>query len=329
MGRKTGTETAIALIACFIQDKSWNQSALARAVELTVPALRKKLIELQAAGIVLERQEDAPHVWWSVKASWMPGTVKLEADDVRDLLRLLSRLPNGAAKGRVLARILDGYVGAGAMKRNDATVLPPTLGPQEEHWLGFVEDAAGQGQVLRFRYLSARAGVVETREASPHRVVPGPPARFMATCHRSGKLKWFRVDRMSGATLEGKERARKVDEKELEEALRTSVNGYRDAVVPTELRFFVGNPEAQWVIGNLPTPLEASVVEGGIVVRGTTAAVVQIARFVVGLGGAARCETPELRAMVRELAEGAVEAAGGTEHAASRADRTGGGVTKH
>lgn len=59
---------------------------------------------------------------------------------------------------------------------------------------------------------------------------------------------------------------------------------------------------------------------------GSTAALVQVARFVVGLGAAARPESAELRAVVRDLAEGALAACKETERVASRADRNGAGV---
>lgn len=305
MGRKTGTESALALVACFLKSRTWNQAELARVVDLTVPALRRKIAELQAAGVRVERSDEPPHVVWSVPRTWMPHTVSLAPEDVSELVRLLTRLPHGAAKARVLGKILEGYVGKG-VKKGPRAVSPP-VALEEERWLAVVEDAATEGQSLSFRYLSASRGAMETREASPHTVMPGPPARFMATCHRSGKLKWFRVDRVSSALPCGPGSGRGVDERSLAEALRTSVNGFRDGEAATEVRFFVREPDARWVVGNLPAPLVAKRVEGGIEVFGEAAAVLQIARFVVGLGRAARCETPALRAAVRELARGAME----------------------
>lgn len=295
----------------------WNQASLARKVELSVPALRKRLAELSEAGVQLERQEEPPHVFWSVPKTWMPHTVSLAPDDVSDLVRLFARLPNGATKNRLLEKILAGYVGKG-VKKTPRAVVPPPLVLEEDRWLTVVEDAATERQSLSFRYLSASRGVMETREASPHSVVPGPPARFMATCHRSGDLKWFRVDRVSSAQLGGPASGRGVDEAVLAEALRTSVNGFRDAEVATVVRFFVAEPDARWVVGNWPAPLVARAVEGGIEVSGKAAAVLQIARFVVGLGAAARCETEALRAAVGELARGAIASSAGEGKRATR-----------
>jgi hypothetical protein len=48
----------------------------------------------------------------------------------------------------------------------------------------------------------------------------------------------------------------------------------------------------------------------------TTGGLERLARYVVGLGGAARSETPELAARVRDLARGALEAAEGAGEAA-------------
>jgi len=72
-------------------------------------------------------------------------------------------------------------------------------------------------------------------------------------------------------------------------------------------------PEARWVALNLPSGLTVDPHEGvadGVRVRCSTAAVLRVARFVVGLGEAARVDTPELAGCVRELARGALAGAG-------------------
>jgi hypothetical protein len=55
--------------------------------------------------------------------------------------------------------------------------------------------------------------------------------------------------------------------------------------------------------------MHAETLHDGIRVRIETSAVIRLARFVVGFGGAARPETPELAAIVVELARGALEQA--------------------
>ncbi len=306
MGRKTGTESALALVVAFIRRKTWTQAELAKEPGVGVAAVRKKLVELQAAGVPLEKQEDHPHVYWSVPRKWIPEAVQLDPVEVSELLRLLARLPGGAARDRLVERILEARPRA---SERVSAVLAPSLDEEEERWLAVVEDAASRREVLAFRYVSATRGQTELREASPHQVLVGPPARFIATCHRAGTLKWFRVDRILSARLAGHEGARSAEAGVLAEAVRTSVNGFRSEEPASEVSFFVREPESRWVEGNLPAPLEAqSVPGGGIRVSGRTAALVQIARFVVGLGGAALPESPELRAVVRDIAEATLQA---------------------
>ncbi|CAN5192849.1 hypothetical protein BH09MYX1_BH09MYX1_46330 [soil metagenome] len=325
MGRKTGTETALGLIVAFVRRNVWAQADLARELDIGVAALRKKLAELQSAGVPLEKEEDHPHVYWSVPKKWLPDAVQLDSVEVGELLRLLARLPLSASRNRIVERVLQGR--ARPVERANA-VVAPAFAQQEEQWLSFVEDAASRGEVLIFRYYSASRGHMESREASPHKVLVGPPARFMATCHRSGTLKWFRVDRISSARLAGKACARTADAAALAEALRTSVNGFHDGEGATEVEFFVRDPHSRWVSSDLPAPLVFEPVTGGIVVRGRTAAIVMVAKFVVTLGAAARADTPALRAIVRDLAEGTLEANQETERAASRRNRSEAGVTK-
>ena len=78
MGQRSATESVAAILSAFLRSRTWKQSDLARAVDLTVPATRKRLEELQAQGVPLERSEEPPYVYWSVPSSWFPGGVKLE-----------------------------------------------------------------------------------------------------------------------------------------------------------------------------------------------------------------------------------------------------------
>lgn len=329
MGRRTGTETAIALLTCFTERHTWKQADLGRRLVLTPGTVRRRLVELQEAGIPLEREDDPPHVYWSVpKKGFLPGTVRLEPAEAHDLMRLLTRLPKSAVRGRLLERVLEGYVGQRPAPK-ESVVVPLEVAAAEETWLASVEDAAARGEVLEMRYLSASRGAMETRQVSPQRVVVDTHTRFMAVCHKSDSLKWFRVDRITNARLCGTSEARTADPAEVDLAIATSVNGFRTADEATDVAFFVRDPEARWVSGNLPSPLVAEPAAGGIRVTGRTAAVVQVARFVVGLGRAATCESPELRAVVRDLAEGALGAAGGgTERVSSRTNRNVAQLTK-
>ncbi len=322
MGRLSGTETALALVVAFIEKDTWTQADLARRLDVGVAALRKRLHELIEAGVPLEREEDAPHVYWSVPKNWIPSGVRLDPSDVAELLRLLARLPSSALRNRLASRVLQGTAHARPRTTEPPpAVLVPALDPHEERWLSIVEDTSRASEVLSLNYLSTSGGGMQRRQVSPHRVVVGPPARFLATCHRDGELKWFRVDRILRADSAGKTDYRTRSTDELDDAVRFSVNGFRSGGALTRVAFHVRDPEARWVQGNLPQPLTSDPVRGGIRVHGETAAVIQVARFVVGLGGAAVPETPELRAVVRDLAEAALTSLEGTAQKTSREDR--------
>jgi hypothetical protein len=70
--------------------------------------------------------------------------------------------------------------------------------------------------------------------------------------------------------------------------------------------FHVDDPEARWVEHNLPDGLRGVRDATGLLVEAETAGLLPVARFVVGLGAAARCHSPELEAKVHELARGAL-----------------------
>ena len=74
MGQRSSTVTVVQLVQAFLEQRTWTQKALAERLEMTTPAVREKLKELQ--GIFrLEREEDHPHVYWSVPKDWFPGGV--------------------------------------------------------------------------------------------------------------------------------------------------------------------------------------------------------------------------------------------------------------
>ena len=54
MGQRSGTATAIQIMQALLQQRTWTQAALARELDIGVPALRKRLDELTNAGVPLE-----------------------------------------------------------------------------------------------------------------------------------------------------------------------------------------------------------------------------------------------------------------------------------
>jgi len=149
---------------------------------------------------------------------------------------------------------------------------------------------------------------VNDRHASVHRVLLGPPVRFVATCHRSRTLKTFRVENVMQARLDTKERYRAIDDSQVEAYVRESLDGFHEGGKPVELSFLVSNPDARWVKKNLLPGMVAESTEDGIRVTTRTAALRRLARFVVQLGGAATPESPSLAKEVSALARGALAA---------------------
>jgi hypothetical protein len=171
------------------------------------------------------------------------------------------------------------------------------------------------------RYFSAHRSRSEWRYVSVQRVQVGPPSRFVAVCHRSGTLKWFRVENVSLAKLESAEAYRTCEREQVQAYVDGSVDGFHGEGDAFHSTFIVREPDAHWLRHNLLEgmyidPNES--VRDGIRVHVQSAGIVPVARFVVGLGAAARVETPELAACVRELARGALE---GTSNGTARAKR--------
>jgi hypothetical protein len=102
-----------------------------------------------------------------------------------------------------------------------------------------------------------------------------------------------------------------VAEAEVADLLARSIDGWAEDAAPREVSFVVHGEDARWVPGNLPSAgMKVETLGGGIRVRAVTSAMTPLARFVVGLGAAARAETPELAERVEELARGAIARAG-------------------
>jgi predicted DNA-binding transcriptional regulator YafY len=181
-------------------------------------------------------------------------------------------------------------------------VQPPEPSQVEEEYLGVVEDAASQSVPLSMRYYTASRGTMSNRHASVHRVLPGPASRFIATCHISSTLKWFRIENIVVAHLDNNVKHRAATRAEVDAFVRSSVGGFNAGGAPATLTFTVREPESRWVANNLLSPMQAQVLaSGGIRVTVETNALKQVARYVVGLGAAARPETPVLARAVEEL----------------------------
>jgi len=290
----------------------WKQADLARHAGIASEAVKRRLEEMQAAGFPFEREVEHPHVYWSLPKNWIPGGVAVTGEDVLGLVRILLRTPESPVRDRLLERLLPNIPDAVRDAAADA-VDAPSLTAREQKFLAIVEDAARTKATLRFDYYTASSGRDGARHASVHRVRVGPPARFVATCHRSGALKWFRVENVRDARLldasvasAGGEAYRPARESDVDAFIDESLDGFHANTDPEELSFFVRSPEANWVARNLLPGMKLEDTVGGIRVSAKTTARIVVARYVVGLGEAATPETPELAAAVADLARGAL-----------------------
>jgi predicted DNA-binding transcriptional regulator YafY len=304
VGQRSNTETIIAILKAFLDQRTWKQADLARHVGVLPATIHKRLVELSSNGVPLESQKDHPHVFWSVPKSWYPGGVLLTGEQMAEVFRQLSHLPKSKARNLLIESLLK------YLPRPSATaaVIPAETTEREEQYLPVIEDSANQKVALQFRYFTVNRGSEGMRHASVHRIVLGPPARFVSTCHRSGKLKWFRVESVSDAKLDPREAFREADPKDVDAHLRASLDGFHEGGAPVKHVFFVADPDARWVARNLMEEMQFEEVPGGIQVTIETSALKRLGRYVVGLGASAKALTPALEAEVIALAKGAIEA---------------------
>jgi predicted DNA-binding transcriptional regulator YafY len=303
LGQRTSTETLVGLLCAFWRKKTWSQADLAREVGVNPRAVRRCLDELTTSGWPLERDEDHPHVYWSLPKDWLPVGVLLTPQATADLVKSLVHVPAGPGRTRLLEAVSSHAPAPLLEVLNRA--IPPRASEAENHLLPKLLDGLAQQSPVRLKYWTASRGALGTRTVSVQRVLVGPPTRFLAWCHMSQSLRWFRLDNASTIEADPSATFHSVDEGELDVVVQESVEGFHGQ---ERLRvvFRVRDPEARWVAHNLPDGLSYTPVPDGILVDAETRGLLPIARFLVGLGGAAYCETPELAALVRKLATGAL-----------------------
>lgn len=321
MGQRSTTETAFGIIAAFIERQTWTQAELARKLETRPETIRKQLLELQAGGLKLEREEDHPHVYWSVPKNWIPGALAFKADEARDLLRLIARAPRGALRDRIVdmavARLGRGEKTA---EFDPTAVRSAAITDDEERWLEVIEDAAAQKQALKMRYFSASRRHESWRHASVQRVDVGARPQFVAICHQAKELRRFRVSNVLEAKLDKGESFHAATPAALARFDRETFGGFHDVGPLTRCEFFVRDPECAWVLKNLPDEqISHAPATGGMKFSVETSGVAVLARFVAGLGEVARPETPELAAEVASIARAALTNASGVNAHAPRA----------
>lgn len=304
MGKRSPIEGTVGILSAFLRRRTWQQSELARELDLESRTVRRHLNELQRWGFPLEREDDPPQVYWRMPKDWFPGGVLLKSTDATLLIQLLCRMPASTARDTLLRLVSAGL----SRQDNPAPQLESVFHGvgAEARFVALVSDAAVARSTLHVRYYTASRGAMEWRNLSVQRVLPGPPARIVAHCHRSDRLKWFRVDGIMEARLEPNVPYVSAATEDIDDYLAKSLDGFAADDDLIEHRFFVADPDARWVRNNLLPPMIAEPVSGGMIVRCRTTAAPRLARFVLGLAPAARAETPELVTLVTELATSAL-----------------------
>ncbi len=299
MGQRSAGQTLAAIYVAFTRKRDWTQAELAREIGISSKTLGKRLAELEALGMGIEKDADPPHVYWSVPKGWLPGALALTKEQVGEALRLLSRLPRTRRRDALLGML------ARAVPAPERPVRDPADQAQRDELLSQVEDAARSLAVLHFRYRSASSGADRLRRASVHRVVHGPRARFVAFCHEKQALRWFRVDRVQSARIDPAARFHEVEPDAVDAFVAGSVDGFHRGE-PVACSFVLLRRDMAWVQDTLPVSMRVESTAEGLRFEAITAGVEPLARFVVGLGDGARVETPELALRVKELALGAL-----------------------
>ena len=108
MPKRSVGATLSQILVEFGRDHTLSQAELAKRCGVEVRAVKRNLVELQAAGVPLVRDEDPPHVYWSVPRSWRGGMVSLATDDVLLVARLIGRLPASTTKRAAMKILAEG-----------------------------------------------------------------------------------------------------------------------------------------------------------------------------------------------------------------------------
>lgn len=303
MGTRSATQTALAILAALLEHRTVVQSELAHGLGTGTETIRRHMLELQKIGLPLEREQEGTTVFWSVPRQWGPAGVSIPDGDAVQLVRHLARLAPSRRRDGLLETLLGGLGQKGAALGRLGEVVSPggaEMAGDLVH-LDLIEDSALSRQVLHMHYYSMGRGELSWRDVSVQRVVGH---RFVAFCHRDAQLKWFRVDNVAACRLDPDAEWRAAPPEDVEAWIARGVAGF-NAHAPLGVHTYAVSPPAdRWVARNLPQP-DARLSRDGadLVVTVETHATLALARHVLGLGGLARATSPELRALVRRLAE--------------------------
>jgi len=300
MGSRSKTRTVVDLLGAFFRDRTWTQAALAEHLELDVKTIRRVLVEMQDAGFPFEREEDHPHVYWSLPGSWLPNAVSVAPEDVRRLLRLVLRLPASSEREALFKQLLSATGPAfGALFEDLPEVHEPEeLGASAE-LLDTIEDATLGRRPLAIRYYSASRGDVGNRTVSPVRI-SARHRQLLAHCHRREKPLWFRLDRIQSARVDPDAQYVALTREQVDAMVTESLGGFAGPDAAVSVRFRVLSPASRW----FDAPPGLSVEHRGdvLLLHGETRALTQLATLLMGVGEHVVYDSDELRDEVRRLA---------------------------
>lgn len=305
MGTRSKTRTVVDLLGAFFRDRTWTQAALADHLALDVKTIRRVLGEMQDAGFPFEREEDHPHVYWSLPTSWLPNAVSVAPEAVRRLLRLVLRLPASTEREALFKQLLTATGPAfGALFEDLPEVHEPEeLGASAE-LLDTIEDATLGRQPLAIRYYSASRGDVGNRTVSPVRI-SARHRQLLAHCHRRGEPLWFRLDRIHSARVDHEAEYVAMTREQIDAMVAESLGGFAGPGQAVSVRFRVLSPASRWF--DVPAGLEVEHRGDVHLVHGETRALTQLAVMLIGLGEHVVYDSDELQREVRRLATLALE----------------------
>jgi biotin operon repressor len=310
VGSKSKTETPLRLLAALLEQRTWSQAELARRVEVHPQTVRQCMQELMDAGVPLERDDDHPHVYWSVPQSWLPEGVHLPRVHFVDLLRRLARGAAPAERDPLLKHLVDAAPSLGEMVARIQEAHVPSDVPLSSALLATLEDAWESHAVI-LSYRKVRGGPVEARHCSPARFVD-QYQHLLARCHQSGKAQRFRLDRILGVSAAVGVEYAPLNDTEIAEALTGAVDGFRapGPLVSVRFRLVGAEKEVGWMVEQLPEDLEVEKVASGYLVHGETGALGKLAAKLVTYGAVVRYDDEGLREAARAVVEGAGMALG-------------------
>lgn len=307
MGTRSHYESVTRVVQAFVARSTWTQAELARQIGVESRAVKRLLASLAASGMPLERDEDHPHVFWSVPKKWFPGGVFFDEEDWEVLVHVVLLIKDERRRTKLMGRLLSGRNLVDGAERLTLGVVGTVLTSEEQETVLLVERSFLEDRPLHIRYFSGSSGQLRDRLISPQRLVTEPRSRLAAYCHENNELRWFRIDNIERAGIEPNTKRHAVDQYKVDSFVASSVDGFQDGS-EVELAFVVDGPATNWVRGNLLPGMRVESQSGKKLRVVANGGAVVVARFVAGLGGAAVAEGAALRQLVRDTAQKSIKA---------------------